>query len=426
MLHCKTKAFARSCNAACGSSNALGKLRHFPPPQVRPVQQTLFNIHDVVLFITFYQCVLFALFLWLFRVHKRGNTLLALFLLCHAAIPADTLILYGAAFQQWAIETSPNLFFAFGHAYWLEAPLLLLYVRTMVYRDYHLRWRDGWLFLPFLLFTVFMLLHYYRLDHASKVAILYGYETYEQPAYTRWWTTFRELFRFACALLAYQELRRYQKRLKDVFADIEKIDLTWLRILVLGFLVVILDDVIELPSVVSPVQWQYYIDYELIGLTGNYAVMLLISALIFFNLRFSSVLTGLPEPKPEPEEKPAEKQIIAPEEISRLEQYMREHKPYLNCLLNLDNLAGQLQWSPRHLSQVINRHYQQNFFDFINTYRVEECKRLLSDPARRDETMLEIMESAGFNSKATFNTFFKKKAGLTPSEFRHRLLGTIE
>lgn len=100
---------------------------------------------------------------------------------------------------------------------------------------------------------------------------------------------------------------------------------------------------------------------------------------------------------------------------------MKDQKPYLNCLLNLENLSGQLQMSPRNLSQVLNRHYQQNFFDFINTYRVEECKRLLADSANRQQTMLEIMESAGFNSKATFNTFFKKKVGMTPSEFREKL-----
>ncbi len=390
------------------------------------MQQTLFNVHDVVLFITFYQCVLFALFLWLFRIRKRGTTLLALFLLCHAAIPADTLILYGAAFQQWAIEASPNLFFVFGHALWLEAPLLLLYVRTMVYRDYHPRWRDGWLFLPFLVYTVFMLLHYYRLDYATKVAILYGYDTFDQQAYTRYVNLVRELFRFACSVLAYIELWRYQKRILDVYANIEKIDLTWLRILVLGFLAIHADKVVEMFSLVVPVGWQYYIDFEFIGLAANYTVMLLISALIFFSLRFSTVFTGLPEPKPEPDEKPVDKLVIDPVEVSRLESYMREHKPHLNCLLNLDNLAGQLHWTPRHLSQLINRHYEQNFFDFINTYRVEECKRLLSDPAHRHQTMLEIMESAGFNSKATFNTFFKKKAGLTPSDFRQKHLGQTD
>ncbi len=386
------------------------------------MQQTLFNVHDIVLFITFYQCVLFALFASVFRVRKRGNRLLALFLLCHAAIPADTLILYGAAFQQWAIAFSPNLFFVFGHALWLEAPILLLYVRTMVYRDYHVRWRDAWLFLPFVAYSLYMMLHYYSLDHSAKIAILYGYETFDEPSYNRYVSLSRELFRFACGVLAYIELRRYQTRIKDVFADIEKIDLTWLRILVLGFLAIRADKVVELFGLVLPVQWQYYVDMEFIGLAANYTVMLLISALIFFNLRFSSILTGLPEPKPEPDEKPADKLVIDPEEISRLESYMREHKPHLNCMLNQDNLSGQLQRSPRHLSQLINRHYQQNFFDFINTYRVEECKRLLADPAKRDETMLEIMESAGFNSKATFNTFFKKKVGLTPSEFRQQQL----
>src|SRR5690606_4741131 len=73
---------------------------------------------------------------------------------------------------------------------------------------------------------------------------------------------------------------------------------------------------------------------------------------------------------------------------------------------------------PRALSNIINRQFECNFFEFINSYRIEEAKRLLAAPEYASKNMLEVMYDVGFNSKATFNTLFKKKVGMTPSEYR--------
>jgi AraC-like DNA-binding protein len=43
---------------------------------------------------------------------------------------------------------------------------------------------------------------------------------------------------------------------------------------------------------------------------------------------------------------------------------------------------------------------------------------MLSNQNQSDKTVLDIMLDVGFNSKATFNTLFKKKVGMTPSEYR--------
>ena len=97
----------------------------------------LFNTLDLALVFTIYQCILFAFFLVLIKKGKKqSNILLALFLLCYAAIPLDTLINFGEAFRQFAIDFSPNIFYVFGLAYWLEAVLLLFYVRSLIYKDF--------------------------------------------------------------------------------------------------------------------------------------------------------------------------------------------------------------------------------------------------------------------------------------------------
>jgi AraC-like DNA-binding protein len=166
-------------------------------------------------------------------------------------------------------------------------------------------------------------------------------------------------------------------------------------------------------------------NFEIMGLLGNYITFLLVSILIFFGLGHSSVFEGLElRPPPEPEavkdeqEPEGQKDKIKPEMIEQLARHMEKEKPYLTPALTLEKLAGQLRMQPRLLSNIINRHFDCNFFEFINSYRVEEAKRMLADKQYADKNMLDIMLDVGFNSKATFNTLFKKKAGMTPSEYR--------
>ncbi|AQS36993.1 hypothetical protein Sps_01829 [Shewanella psychrophila] len=254
----------------------------------------LFNTHDIVLLITLYQCALFAFFLLTFKQgNKQSNTLLALFLLSYVAIPLDTLINYGAAFRAYVIDISPNIFYVFGHAYWLEAVLLLFYVRSLIYKEFKLQQQDALLFVPFLLYCFYQINIWYLVDHSSKMAILNNYQVAEEPLYTRFIGLFRECFRLFCGVLCLIELQRYQTKIKDKFANIEEVDLTWLKILVIGFLFIRTDAILVSLAMFSTFEFDLIIDYEFLGLASNYTVLLLISVLIFFSLSFSSVFKGI-------------------------------------------------------------------------------------------------------------------------------------
>jgi len=96
---------------------------------------------------------------------------------------------------------------------------------------------------------------------------------------------------------------------------------------------------------------------------------------------------------------------------------MQEKKLYLDENISLPQLAGILKIHPNYLSQVINERFQKNFYDFINTYRVEEFKRIVSLGKNKNKTFFALALDCGFNSKASFNNSFKKLTGTTPSEF---------
>lgn len=103
--------------------------------------------------------------------------------------------------------------------------------------------------------------------------------------------------------------------------------------------------------------------------------------------------------------------------IRLIENHMTEAKPYLDRELTIYDLSDQLD-IPRHfISEVINEHMGKNFYNLVNDYRVDEVKQRLEDPRYRHLTILAIAYDSGFNSKSSFNTIFKEKTGMTPSEY---------
>lgn len=123
-----------------------------------------------------------------------------------------------------------------------------------------------------------------------------------------------------------------------------------------------------------------------------------------------------------PEEPKYKTSALLPETVEevlpRLLQLMEKEKVFLKADLNLKSLARRLNVHYNYLSQIINEHLNQGFNDFINSYRIEEAKKKLLDPAEDNKTILDIAYDTGFYSKSVFNTAFKKFTGMTPSEFK--------
>lgn len=99
-------------------------------------------------------------------------------------------------------------------------------------------------------------------------------------------------------------------------------------------------------------------------------------------------------------------------------QLMREDKPYLKPDLRLTELAATLEMSTSHFSEVLHYCFKENFYNFINFYRVIEAQDLLKNASYSDEKIITVAFDAGFKSKTTFNRVFKSYTGLTPSEYR--------
>jgi AraC-like DNA-binding protein len=103
--------------------------------------------------------------------------------------------------------------------------------------------------------------------------------------------------------------------------------------------------------------------------------------------------------------------------VESIETHMKNNKPFTNPKISLNELAGQLKMPSHLLSKIINDHFHQNFFDYINSYRVEEFKQMVKEPKNQNLTFLGLAYEVGFNSKTAFNRAFKKITNQTPREY---------
>ncbi len=101
---------------------------------------------------------------------------------------------------------------------------------------------------------------------------------------------------------------------------------------------------------------------------------------------------------------------------------LKKNKHLLKYLpISLQSLSKKLSISSHMLSQIINEKMNKNFWDFINTYRIEEAKKLLRDPKRANQKILSIAFDVGFNTKTAFNNTFKKYTKMTPSQYKKKV-----
>lgn len=382
----------------------------------------ILNFHDTVLLATGFQSLLF-IFLILLVKHERhaSDYFLIGFFLAQIAIPLHVLVNYNSEIRILGLQYNLNLFHIFDIAYWVEGPLLLWYTRSILYKNFKLRPKDSLYLLPTVAYFIYMSFAFYSIESADKIQYLISEQDSSAPSLHHVLEAIREGLRVFFGVLCLIDISNARKELRDRFSNIEKIDIGWLRILVIAFtavrvwILIVVSVAIFKPDLGDAI-------FNYMGLGGNYLTFALITTLMFLSLQRSSIFDGTIKEDSSANE--PQYQDIDPELALKIENHMLVNKPYLHPLLNLEQLATQLSMHPRALSVAIKRHFKTNFYEFVNSYRINEAKVILSDPEQKSKTMIEISGECGFNSKATYNSFFKKIVGSTPTQYRTETLTT--
>jgi len=105
--------------------------------------------------------------------------------------------------------------------------------------------------------------------------------------------------------------------------------------------------------------------------------------------------------------------------FQKLEFLCKEQHIYTDSTLNREKVAEKLGISPGYVSQIINTITGDNFTHYVNQYRVEAVKEMISNPEYENYNLLTMGLESGFTSKTTFYKAFKKVTGLTPNEYKN-------
>jgi AraC-like DNA-binding protein len=296
----------------------------------------------------------------------------------------------------------------------LGAPLLYLYVRTLIKGRAGSGKKDLLHFLPSALCLLYLLPFYFLSSKAKLFSVASYYDYWARWSYIRSTTLILQFITYL-SLIAWM-LVAYSRKLKRQASPGEASVLFQVRFLLATLTAVwVLGSLKFVLTIIFPAY-----NTQTVDLLVPASVSLFVYAMGYIGLRRPEALTGMEELPPAPRR--YEKSTLTLERSDtyreRLLELMRTDKPHLDGGLTLQKLAKALAISPHHLSQTINEQLNQNFIDFVNAYRIEEAKRMLNDPAKKHYSILAVSEEVGFNSKSAFNTAFKKHTNMTPTEFR--------
>ena len=377
----------------------------------------LFNFHDVILLMTAMQCLFCFLLLCLtIDRNKRSTLFLALFLLAHALIPINELVMWGAEFKMTARDLFPSLYFFPMVAYYIDGALLYLCFKALVFKDFSLTKIDLFHFIPLLAYITFIGLVFYSKPQDIRLEMINS-ESFVYSASYVYMEFLSKLIRVFYAIACFSLISRYSSRLQDTNSNMEKVHLSWLRALVIGFLLVMVSEAILVAAKIINIYTNFSFSLLVnIGLTGYYITFALVNLLVFTAVRYFGAFEQVNEIKIT--KKMRDERFFQPELALSVDDAIRGGQIYMDPDITLDKLAESLKILPRDLSSLINRHFGINFYEFINRYRIEEAKRMLTSEEYKATTITDIYLKVGFNSKSVFYTFFKKLEGMTPSQCR--------
>ncbi len=369
------------------------------------------DLTSILFVLIIFQLLFLSTFLFTQQKGKRiSHWLLASFFLSIALNLLDVFLLMNRAYSScpalagWG-SCIPLVF----------GPLLYLYTRSVLEKRSGFSWVH---FVPFAVFFLATEIFYVSEPRATQELLLQNALAHRfhwsiSLASSIIFLQFSLYIAFSLDLIA-----RHKKAAAQHFSNPGKTSLSWLYTMLVFFMFLMIGTTLNGLLAGTPLANHYLLTFSVIILAMlifiNRVLLKALHTPYFFAFEEAPMVEAVESPAPLPENK--ESAAMA----QRLRQYMQTEKPWLDPDLSLEELAVAVAQRPKMLSAVINETLGQNFFDFINHYRIEEAKRLLTNPVDKKITVSEVLYAVGFNSKSSFNTLFKKYTGMTPTEFRRK------
>jgi AraC-like DNA-binding protein len=286
-------------------------------------------------------------------------------------------------------------------------PLLYFYARSLIKPVVKLKWVQLWHILPYLFIKIGALIGGFELEF-SDFYIISG-ETWFNLVYS----IVSIISFFGYSGFSLMTVHRYRINLKNELSTISsKVTLGWLLTVIVFYMTfMIIAYTLGLIKFIT--------DAETFPVVVTYSFLLgLVYIFSFYGLLQQQLYSQLSSNQNEKYKNPR----LTPEqtagELSKMQAYFLEEKPYLDSEFTIYMLSEQMNMSRHIITEVLNTGAGKNFYQFVNEYRVEEVKQLLKDPRYRKYSIDAIGFECGFKSKSSFYAVFKKSTGLTPTQYR--------
>jgi len=340
---------------------------------------------------------------------KRNNRLLGILFLLFAISLGDF------AIRITEIEVQIQVLHLIDDGFFfLYGPLIFFYVRGVVYLDFRFRTRHLLHLIPFAIYLLYLFYTIVFMSADDRNQITSNIVNANLPVWMYLASISIYIYNLSYLWFANQTVNTYRRIIKNTFSSMHQISLGWLKFIIQSFaLITIIAMIHNVTPALNSILFLYFSLLALLVYT-----FIFINRVLFKALKQPEIFAGieLQDIKGKYEGSSLTEKEIRSHYLKLLSK-IEDEKLFLNPVLTLQELSGQLDVSSKILSQVINQSSGKNFFDFINFYRCEEVKRMMqaSEPK---VTIQEIMFQCGFNSKSSFNKEFKKLSGFTPTEYR--------
>jgi len=315
----------------------------------------------------------------------------------------------------------------------LFGPLVYLFTTKLCSERPVFRRVDFLHFVPFLAYLV-ILLPWYMKSAAVKLHYLNDFELASTDDFGIL-NQLSILIILIYLIMTLVFLKKFRSKIRNTFSEISHKKLEWMSFFAYGVLIILIISSLGFFGHkwnIAPLDAIYHYNYILLVLLVYWIGYKALLQPVIFD--YTSAIGTITEEAEEPaSDGPLNESAVLKYTRSGLAEvhseklykqlvgYMKKNKPYLNPEINIFELAALLNVKKHHLSQVINEKAGMNYFDFMNTFRVEEIKKTLANGSGTNLTLLGIAFDSGFNSKATFNSAFKKLTGQTPSAYQKSL-----
>lgn len=381
-----------------------------------------FNLKSTTLLLFFLHGIVFSFILIRrgFQSEQKSNIWLSLYILLCALYIAPFMFGY----SNWYAKDGYRevLFFTPFQQLFLLPPIIYFYIKRVLYPSSAFSKKEYRHFIPAIAYSIYSLIIF-----ITDVYILdtyYFYANGRDKDFDLWYQIAGFASMIYYLIISLKMYYQYRKTTYQTVSYADSILYTWIQRFLIAFLLLLF--IRTLFFIINP-EWGdfgkkywYYLSFSIlfyyISISGlihsiksniNLQVPNIFHLPIQEKLDTSTIL--LREHKTE--------DVYSTELKEQLEEIMNTQKAFTNPTITLFDLAQDLNTTPKMISQVINKGFQMNFNDFINTYRTEEVIAKLKTGKSDIQTLLGIALDSGFNSKSTFNRAFKKHTQLTPKEY---------